>query len=128
MTYNELKKYYWLKQKVEDLEREIKNIQSLGASVISGMPRGTKVGNPTEQYLIKREKMLDKLEKLRIKTISKLEEIETFISEIPDEETECIFREIFILGYKQKQVARKHHMDRTTIYYKVKNYLTGKEG
>ena len=127
MDYKDLKKYYWLKQKVEDLEREIRNIQCLGASVISDMPKGTKVGNPTEQYTMKKEKMLERLEKLKLRAITKLEEIETFISEIPDEEIECLFREIFILGYKQKNVARKHHMDRTTVYYKVKDYLEEKK-
>lgn len=123
MTYNELKKYYWIKQKIEDLEKEIKNLESLGAAPISDMPRGGIISNPTEQFVLKRDKLIDKLNKLKAKAIIKHDEIESFISSIPDEELECIFRETFILCYKQKTVARIHHMDRTTVYYKIKGYL-----
>ena len=130
MTYNELKKYYWLTQKIEDLEKEIKSLENLGSAPISDMPRGNKVGNPTEQFMMKKEKLVEKLNSLKAKAVNKHEEIEDFISNIQDEELECIFRETFILCYKQKVVARRHHMDRTTVYYKIKNYLDGvnKEG
>lgn len=123
MTYRELKKYYWLKQRIEDIEKEIKHLEYLGAAPINDMPKGTKISNPTEQYAIKKEKLIEKLNGIKLKTINQQDEIESFISSIPDVELECLFRELFILGYKQKTVARKHHMDRTTVYYKIKNYL-----
>jgi DNA-binding NtrC family response regulator len=128
MTYKELKKYYWLNQKIKDLEKEIAHLETLSAVVMNDMPKSKNSSSPTEQFAIKKEKMVERLNKLKLSALVKLEEVESFINEIPDEELECIFRETFILGYKQKQVAKEHHMDRTTIYYKIKNYLDGISG
>ena len=51
------------------------------------------------------------------------EEVELFIENIPDSITRRIFRMYFIDGRKQKEIAKKVHLDRSRVSRKIDDYL-----
>jgi translation initiation factor 2 beta subunit (eIF-2beta)/eIF-5 len=122
-----LNKLYYLKLEIDNLKIEIDNLTEISSSKISGMPSGKSASNPTEQFLLKKEKLLDKLNKKLEKYIDELTEIENIIDNIEDVEVKAIARFRFIDNLKWEDISKKMHMDRTVCYKKLKKFLKNKE-
>ena len=56
-----LNKLYWLKIDIENIKDEIKSLPTISSSQTNGMPHGSGVSKPVEQYLIKKEALIGKL-------------------------------------------------------------------
>lgn len=119
-NYNKL---YYLKIEIEDLKKEIENLTVLSSSKVSDMPKGSGISNPTEQYLIKKQRLIEKLNKNLEKYIDELTELEEFISNIEDEEIRLIARYRFINNLKWERIGMKMNYDKSVCYRKLKKYL-----
>jgi len=130
MTIDELSKYHNLKVEMKQLEDTVEELEStiIGSSKITGMPLTTagNNSNPTERIALKLAKLKTKLEYKTEKLIDELHKIEDFLTTVEDEEIRIIVRERFINGKTWEEVAKITITDRSTPYYKLKKYLSGR--
>ena len=122
-----LNKLYYLKLEIENIKEEIKELAEISSSEISDMPKGTGTSNPTEQYFLKKEKLLERLNYKLEKYIEERENIENKLETIEDAEVRLIARYRFIENLKWEDIGRKMHNDRSVCYRKLKKYLDNKE-
>jgi hypothetical protein len=118
-----LNKLYFLKIEIDEIKEEIKNLETLKSPVISDMPHSTTISNPTEQYFIKKQKLVEKLNRKLERYIDELTRIENIIDGIEDAEIRLIARYRFIDNLKWEQIGRKVHLDRSVCYKKLKKYF-----
>lgn len=123
-----LNKLYYLKLEIENIKEEIKELAEISSAEISDMPKGTGTSNPTEQYFLKKEKLLERLNYKLEKYIEERENIENKLETIEDAEVRLIARYRFIENLKWEDIGRKMHNDRSVCYRKLKKYLDTKEG
>ena len=105
-NYNKL---YYLKIEIKNLKKKIKNLTVLSSSKVSN--------------LIKKQRLIEKLNKNLEKYIDEIIEIEEFISNIEDEEIRLIARYRFINNLKWEQIGMKMNYDKSVCYRKLKKYL-----
>ena len=120
-----LNKLYYLKIEIKELKEEIENLSEISSPSLSGMPHGGKLSNLPEQYFLKKERLLNKLNKKLEKYIDELERVENIIDNIEDEEVRVIARMRFIDCCKWREIARKVHLDRSVCSRKLDKYLKG---
>ena len=120
-----LNKLYYLKIEIKELKDEIENLSEISSPSLSGMPHGGQLSNPPEQYFLKKERLLKKLNKKLEKYIDELERTENIIDNIEDEEVRVIARMRFIDCCKWREIARKVHLDRSVCSRKLDKYLKG---
>ena len=120
-----LNKLYYLKIEIKELKDEIENLSEISSPSLSGMPHSGKLSNPPEQYFLKKERLLKKLNKKLEKYIDELERTENIIDSIEDEEVRVIARMRFIDCCKWREIARKVHLDRSVCSRKLDKYLKG---
>ncbi len=118
-----LNKLYYLKLEIENLKDEIKELTEISSTEITGMPHGTGVSNPTEQYFLKKEKLLQRLNYKLEKYIDEREIIENKIESIEDEEVRVIARYRFIDNLIWEEIGKRMHNDRSVCYRKLNKYL-----
>ena len=118
-----LNKLYYLKLEIENLKEEIKGLAEISSTELTGMPHGSGVSNPTEQYFLKKEKLLERLNKKLEKYIDERENIENKIESIDDSEVRMIARYRFIDNLIWEEIGRKMHRDRSVCYKNLKKYL-----
>lgn len=118
-----LNKLYYLKIEIKELKEEIENLSEISSPSLSGMPHSGKLSNPPEQYFLKKESLLKKLNKKLEKYIDELEKVETLIDEIEDAEVRVIARMRFIDCCKWREIARKVHLDRSVCSRKLDKYF-----
>ena len=80
-------KLYYLKMEIDELEKEINNLTYIGSPPLTGMPHSNSVNSPTEQFLIKKQRLIEKLNNLRVIYIDELETMEGIISNIDEIKT-----------------------------------------
>ena len=86
----------------------------------TGFPRPQAViGYDYEKERRLRAQYSTRLSKLRYDC----EETEQWVEDIPDSQTRRIFRMYFIDGETYRQIARKMHMDKSTVGRKIDNFL-----
>ena len=122
-----INKLYYLKLEIKELRDEIENLTELSSSKITGMPHGTSVSNPTEQYFLKKQKLVEKLNRKLERYVDELERIENVIDKIRDPEIRIIARLRFIDNLNWENIGRQVHLDRSVCYRKVKKYLEENE-
>ena len=122
-----LNKLYWLKKEIEQLEMQIKELTILSAMAMSGMPRGNSVSSPVEKFYDRLEKLRTKLQTKLNEYISEKERIEEYIENIADPEIRVIARLRFIDNQDFQTIGNEMFMDRTTAYKKLKKYFERNE-
>lgn len=122
-----LNKLYYLKLEIEDLKKEIDNLTYIGSPALTGMPHGGTTSNPTEQYLIKKQKLIDKLSNTLEVYIDELERVEEVVSSIDDQEIRTIARLRYIDNLKWEEIGYKMNFDRSVCYRKLNKYFKEKE-
>ena len=111
-----------LEDTVEELESTI-----IGSSKITGMPTTINgSSSPTERIGIKLAQLKSKIETKKETLIDEAHKIEDFLTTVDEEEIRIIIRERFLNGKTWEEVAKKIITDRSTPYYKLKNYLKGR--
>ena len=117
-----LNRVYYLKLEIRDIQEEIKAIPDVSAMNYSGMPHSTGVSDPTHNLALKREKLVDKLNRKIDKLVEEIERVEDIIETIEDIETKTIARKRFIQNKKWEDIGAEMHIDRTACYRKLKKY------
>jgi len=125
MTIEELSKYYRIRQEIMQIENHLKEVDAtiLGSPNLDGMIKGNSPSSPVEKVIIKREKLLNKLNNKKIKLLDEQIRIENYLDEIDDENIRIIIRERFINLKNWEEIGELLHYDRTTPYYQLKQYL-----
>lgn len=122
-TMKNMNKLYYLKTEIKELKDEINSLSEISASNTDGMPHGNTTSNPTEQYFLKKQRLIERLNnKLEI-YIDELERIENVIDKIEDEDTRLIARMRYVDCCKWEEIARKVHLDRSVCSRKLKKML-----
>lgn len=127
MTLKELSKYHDMKIEVDDLKNRIEEIEStiVKASKFSDMKvdRSFSTTSPTEQLVIKLEKLKNNYNSKSLLLIDEMEKIETYLDTIDDYEVRTIMRKRFIDLLTWEQVALDMHYSNAVPYYKVRKFL-----
>lgn len=118
-----INKLYYLKIEIKELKDEINSLAEISSPQMTGMPHGSSISNPPEQYFMKKQKLVEKLNKKLEKYIEELSRIENFIDTIDDPEIRIIARLRFIDNLNWENIGRKVHLDRSVCYRKLKKCL-----
>lgn len=118
-----LNKLYYIKIEIENIQNEIKSLPIISSPQYTGMPQGTGVSNPIENYYLKREKLLEKLNNKIEKYTEELIRIEGIIDKIEDIEIRAIARMRFINNMRWEDIGEELHLERTTCSKKLRKYI-----
>ena len=118
-----LNKLYWLKKEIEQIEMQIKELTVLSAMAMNGMPSGNSVSSPVEKFYDRLDKLRKKLQSKLNEYVTEKERIEDYIESIEDAEVRVIARLRFIDNEDFQTIGNEMYMDRTTAYRKLKKYL-----
>ena len=128
MEREQLERYLSQKEEIRELRYKLEHLGEgdslVGNSTIfdysTGFPRPQAViGYDYEKYRRRRAQYSIRLAKLRYDC----EETEQWVEDIPDSQTRRIFRMYFIDGETYRQIAKKMHMDKSTVGRKIDNFL-----
>ena len=95
-----LNKLYYLRLEIKDLQEEIRSIPDVGGMNYSGMPHSTGISDPTFNLLLKKEKLIERLNKKIETYLEELARIEDIIDRIEDVEVRAIARMRYIQNMK----------------------------
>lgn len=132
MDIKELNKLYFIKKNIKALEDELKELNNLGAAPINDMPKGQGISNPTEKFMLRKNKILEKIKKKQDEYLEEYDKIYDFIDKIEDEEVKLIARLRFIKQknwfYIAEEISPEDKMTHwTTPRKKLTRYLESKE-
>lgn len=128
MEREQLERYLSQKEEIRELRYKLEHLGEgdslIGNSTIfdysTGFPRPQAViGYDYEKYRRLRAQYSTRLAKLKYDC----EETEQWIEDIPDSQTRRIFRMYYIDGETYRQIAKKMHMDKSTVGRKIDNFL-----
>lgn len=122
-----LNKLYYLKLDIENIKDEIKTLPTISSPQMNGMPHGSGVSKPLEMYLLKKEALIEKLNRKIEKYTEELVRIEDILDKIEDVEIRAIARMRFIQNMKWEDIGEEIHLERTTCSKKLRNYLKSME-
>ena len=120
-----LNRLYWLKQEIKQIENQIKELTVLSATAMSGMPSSKKVSSPVEQFVMRMERLKEKLAQKYEELSAETERIEDYIENIDDVEVRLIARKRFIEHKDFQTIGDEMYIDRTTAAKKLKRYVEG---
>ncbi len=118
-----LNKLYYLKVDIENIKEEIKSLPTISSPQYSDMPHGTDINNPLEKWLLKKEKLIEKLNQKIEKYTDELLRIENIIDTIEDIEIRTIARMRFIQCMKWEEIGEQMNYERTTCSKKLRKYI-----
>lgn len=119
-----LNRLYWLKIEIKQIESQIKELSVLKGSTISAMPSAKGLPSfPVEQFVLKVERLTEKLNKKREELLTETERIEAYIESIEDDEVRTIARLRFIDNRDFESIGDEVHMHRTTVARTLKRYI-----
>ena len=122
MEIKKLNKLYYMKKNIKELEEELAELNNLGSAPLNDMPKGNTTGNPTESFVIKKSRILEKLKDAHELYLSEYEKISDFINNIEDEEIKLIARLRFIKHKDWESIGKEVNADRTTPSKKFRKY------
>ena len=114
---------YWLKLERIQIENQIKELTVLSAISLNGMPSGSQVSSPVEQFNIRLEQLKEKLQRKCAEILSETERIESYIENIEDAEVRVIARKRFIDNKTFQVIGDEMYIDGTTARKKLKRYF-----
>ena len=114
---------YWLKKERIQIENQIKELTVLSAVSMSGMPSGSTVSSPVEQFNIRLEQLKEKLQRKCAEILAETERIEAYIENITDADVRVIARKRFIENKTFQTIGDEMYIDKTTAYKKLKRYF-----
>ena len=129
MTIKELSKYHDLKVEIPQLQDRIIELEQtiIGASKITGMPSSrNSTSNPTERIGLKLAKLKTSLLKKMEELIDRQTKIEEFLETVEDAKVRIIIRKRFFESKSWDDIGRELNFERTTPYYHLKKYLSGR--
>lgn len=119
-----LNKVYWLKKEISQIADQIKELTLYSGTNFSGIPSGSNnASSPIERYVMKKEKLVERLNKKTDELFTELQRIEEYIESIEDAEIRVIARKRFLENKDWQDIALELYMDRTTASRKIKKYL-----
>lgn len=118
-----LNRLYYIKKEIADIQEEIKSIPEISGLNMSGMPHSSSVNDPIYKLLIKKEKLVEKLNRKIERYLDELLRIESIIDQIEDIEIRTMARMRFVQNMKWQDIGEQVHLDRTVCSRKVRNYL-----
>lgn len=118
-----LNKLYYLKKEIEEIKWEINNLPEISASQMTGMPHSSGVSDPVYSLMLKKDKLVEKLNRKIERYMDELVRIEEIIEGITDDEIRLIARMRFIKCMKWEDIGQKVHLDRTVCSRKLRKYL-----
>lgn len=118
-----LNKLYYLKLDIENIKDEIKTLPTISSPQMNGMPHGSGVSKPLEMYLLKKEALIEKLNRKIEKYTEELVRIEDILDKIEDVEIRAIARMRFVQCMKWEDISKAANYDRSVCYRKVKKYI-----
>ena len=136
-----LNKLYWIKIDIENIKKEIANIEAekrslptISSPQLDGMPHGTGISNPTVNYVIKKEALEEKLKELGrmledklSKRVAEEQRLMGIIERIDEPDVKAIAEMRFIQNMKWEDIGEKVHLERTTCAKKLKKYINSME-
>lgn len=128
MTLKELNNLYYKKKDITALEQELAELNNLGSAPLDDTPRTKTPGKPTENYVIKRLKIINDLKKAYEEYYNEYERVSSFINDIEDDEVRLIARLRFISLKDWFYIAEEISPEDKTIHWttprkKLKKYL-----
>lgn len=118
-----LNKLYHIKCDIENLKKEIENIPEISAVQYTGMPSAKGISDKVFEITVKKERLLNLLNKKMDKYLDELERLEDILDKIEDVEVRAIARMRFIQTMQWDDIGAEMNMDRTTCSKKLKKYL-----
>lgn len=118
-----LNKLYYIKKEIEEIKMEIKNLPEISAGQLTGMPHSKQVSDPVYSLLLKKDKLVERLNRKIERYMDELIRIEDIIEQIDDDEIRLMARMRFIKCMKWEDIGQKVHLDRTVCSRKVRKYL-----
>lgn len=119
-----LNRLYWLKIEIKQIENQIKELSVLRGSSLNGMPSAKGIpSSPVEQFVLKVDKLTEKLNRKRNELVTETERIEAYIESIEDDEVRTIARARFIDNKKFEEIGDEVHMHRTTVARTLERYI-----
>lgn len=122
-----LNKLFYIKREIECLQAEIRNLPEISGINMSGMPHSNSVSDPIYNLIIKKEKLIERLNKKIEKYLDELARVETIIDSIEDIEVRTIARMRYVHFMKWEKIGEKVHMDRTVCSRKLRKYIGSME-
>lgn len=128
MNINRLNKTYYLKKNIDRLEEQLKELNNLGSTPITDMPKGTGTSDPTQKYFLKKALITEKLIKKYDEYLDEYDKIYDYINKIEDEEIKLIASLRFIDHKDWFDIAEEISPENKIIHWttprkKLKRYL-----
>lgn len=128
MTRDQLDAYKSNKAEILELQHILENRWKSNTMIGNDVILDYRKGYPMPQTVVgfdqkKYERLQDRDLNRKNQLEKECEEVELFIENIPDSITRRIFRMYFIDGRKQKDVAKRVHLDRSRVSRKIDEYL-----
>lgn len=128
MTREQLESYKSKKNEVQELRYKLDHLGEDGCMTGNSTINDYRTGYPRPQPVVGVDwEKYDRLKaryRQQIETLlTECEEVELWIEDITDSLTRRIFRMYFVDGLTQRIIARKVHMDKSTVGRKIENYL-----
>lgn len=118
-----LNNVYWLKKEIKQITEQIQEMTMYQGSSFSGIPSGGGGGgSPIERYVLRKEKLIEKLQKLTDELVCEVQRVEEYIESIDDAEIRVIARKRYIENKDWQIIGEEMFMDRTTVSRKLKRY------
>ena len=132
-----LNKLYWIKIDIENIKKEIANIEAekqslptISSPQLDGMPHGTGISNPTVNYVIKKEALEEKLKELEKMLEDKLSQREAeakrltnIIEQIEDPKIKTMADMRFLQNKTWEEIGQVTNYDRTSCSKILRKYL-----
>lgn len=96
MDIKKLNSLYYKKKNIKALEEELAELNNLGSAPLNNLPRSNKISRPTENYVIKKMKIVEKLKKAYESYYEEYENMNNYINQIEDDKVKLIARLRFL--------------------------------
>ena len=129
MNIKELSNLFYINKELKRLESELEEISVIGATVLDGMPHGTKSGDKVQSLVLKRQSLVEKIVRKQTEYIDEKIRMEHFISNIDNPKIRLIVRLRFVEFKSWYDIADEitpedeELVDRTSPYNALKRYF-----